>query len=105
MGWLRNRRSSSAESASPSSRALAGELQSPTAGAGPLPAANPSYRRYTLLGMLILGLGLGGFIVWAALAPLSGAVVASGEVVLQGYRTTIQQIGRASCRERVYTKV
>lgn len=57
-----------------------------------IPKANGNYRRYTLIGVVILLFGLGGSALWAALAPLAGAVIANGEVVLQGYRTTIQHL-------------
>lgn len=72
--------------------AVSGELQPAGDTPGAFPKASGDYRRYTLVGALVLGIGLGGFIVWAALAPLSGAVVANGEVVLEGYRTTIQHL-------------
>jgi epimerase transport system membrane fusion protein len=72
--------------------AVAGELENLDFSTTGTPKASGDYRRYVLLGTIILVLGLGGSILWAALAPLAGAVVSNGEIVLQGYRTTIQHL-------------
>ncbi len=45
-----------------------------------------------VLGMVTIVLGCGGFLAWAAQAPLSSAAVAPGEVVLTSYRKTIQHL-------------
>ncbi|MEA3639607.1 MAG: HlyD family type I secretion periplasmic adaptor subunit [Lamprobacter sp.] len=45
-----------------------------------------------LLGLLILLIGLGGFLIWAALAPISSAAVAPGVVTVEGARKTVQHL-------------
>lgn len=72
--------------------AVAGELENLDVSTTGPPKVSGDYHRYVLLGTIILVLGLGGSILWAALAPLAGAVVSNGEIVLQGYRTTIQHL-------------
>ncbi|MEX0431671.1 HlyD family type I secretion periplasmic adaptor subunit [Spiribacter insolitus] len=57
-----------------------------------VPVASGNYRRYTLIGTLVLVLGLGGFLVWAATAPLASAVISNGQVVIEGYRKTLQHL-------------
>ena len=56
-------------------------------------------------GLAILVVWLGCFGVWAGVAPLNSAVVASGTFVATGQNKLVQhfegEIGRASCRERV----
>ena len=42
------------------------------------------------LGLLTLALFFGGIGSWAALAPISGAVIATGELVVHGNRKTVQ---------------
>jgi len=52
-------------------------LQGPaTASAGFDPMADA--RRSARVGLLVLAVAVGGFGTWAALAPLSGAVIVSG---------------------------
>ena len=46
-------------------------------------------RRPTVIGLSILALWIGGFGLWAALAPLDGAVVASGSFVATGQNKPI----------------
>ena len=66
----------------------------------------PTIRRHLVGGTIIalmLTVGLGG---WAATTELSGAVIASGSVVVDSNVKKVQhltggKIGRASCRERV----
>jgi len=41
-------------------------------------------------GLIALVIGFGGFLLWATLAPLSEGVIASGSVVVDGKRKTIQ---------------
>ena len=43
-------------------------------------------------GVLALIIGLGGFIIWAAFVPLAKGVVATGTVVVDGNRRTIQHL-------------
>lgn len=49
-------------------------------------------RSYIRGGLLFLLATLGIFSAWAALAPLSSAIVAQGEVVVENYRRTIQHL-------------
>lgn len=42
------------------------------------------------LGLIIIGLGLGGFLLWASLAPLGEGATATGTVVVDSRRKTIQ---------------
>ncbi|AGY92627.1 hypothetical protein SPICUR_08495 [Spiribacter curvatus] len=56
------------------------------------PIASGNFRRYTLIGILVLVLGFGGFLLWAGTAPLAGAVISNGQVVIEGYRTTLQHL-------------
>lgn len=44
------------------------------------------------LGMATIVLAVGGFGIWAALAPLNAAAVARGEVKVENYRKTIQHM-------------
>jgi protease secretion system membrane fusion protein len=46
--------------------------------------------RAARLGFYLLILGLGGFLLWASLAPLDEGVVGSGTVVISGERKTVQ---------------
>ena len=57
-----------------------------------VPVASGNYRRYTMIGTLVLLIGLGGFLVWAATAPLASAVISNGQVVIEGYRKTLQHL-------------
>lgn len=47
-------------------------------------------KRYILFGWLVIGIGLVGFLLWAALAPLDRGVASSGEVTVSGNRKVIQ---------------
>ena len=51
-----------------------------------------SLRGPTLAALLVAGVGLGGFLVWASTAKLSGAVMASGNVAANGENQTIQHL-------------
>jgi len=44
------------------------------------------------LGVLVILLGFGGFLAWAALAPLDSGVTASGTVAVESKRKTIQHL-------------
>lgn len=50
------------------------------------------HSRPSRLGWWILGAGFGGFILWAALAPLDRGVPAVGQVVVEGNRKTVQSL-------------
>lgn len=67
----------------------ASEEATPTDG---VPKASGNYRRYSLIGAIVLFVGFGGFLIWAATAPLAGAVISNGQVVVEGYRQTIQHL-------------
>src|SRR5919204_1168706 len=49
-------------------------------------------RRATVLGVAVLFLGMLGFVVWASLAPLNGAVVAVGSFVATGQNKQVQHL-------------
>ncbi len=49
-------------------------------------------RRPLRVGALILLLGFGGFVAWAALAPIDSGVPANGTVTLDGRRKTVQHL-------------
>ncbi|MBD2824737.1 HlyD family type I secretion periplasmic adaptor subunit [Xenorhabdus szentirmaii] len=46
--------------------------------------------RYLRIGWLIIGIGILGFFIWAAFAPLDKGVASSGTVVVDGNRKTVQ---------------
>ncbi|MBD2798276.1 HlyD family type I secretion periplasmic adaptor subunit [Xenorhabdus sp. 18] len=46
--------------------------------------------RYLQIGWLIIGIGILGFFIWAAFAPLEKGVASSGIVVVDGNRKTVQ---------------
>lgn len=68
-------------SASPASPALEGEVVLPTDTAQP-----------ARLGMWVLGVGFGGFLLWAGLAPLDEGVPTSGTVTIDTKRKTVQHL-------------
>lgn len=47
-------------------------------------------RRFTRLGWLVVGIGLFGFFIWAAFAPLDKGVASPGSVIVSGNRKTVQ---------------
>ncbi len=49
-------------------------------------------RRPLRIGALVLLLGFGGFVAWAALAPIDSGVPANGTVTLDGRRKTVQHL-------------
>ncbi len=55
----------------------------------PLDVNEAKHRR---LGWLVLLLGLGGFLIWASLAPLDQGVPSSGMVVVSGSRKSVQPL-------------
>ncbi|CAI0821386.1 HlyD family type I secretion periplasmic adaptor subunit [Serratia entomophila] len=57
----------------------------------PLEAALPQdERKFTRMGWLVLAVGLCGFFIWAAFAPLDKGVVSAGSVIVSGNRKTVQ---------------
>jgi HlyD family type I secretion membrane fusion protein len=70
---------------SPRSQIRASEARS--AGYG-----NPGLRRTIASGLVMIAVCIGGFSLWAGLAPLRGAAVASGVVVVDSNRKTIQHL-------------
>jgi protease secretion system membrane fusion protein len=63
----------------------------PRAAADPLAAANDS-KRPIRIGLWTLVLGLGGFVLWAAFAPLDEGVPAPGQVAIDTKRKTVQHL-------------
>ncbi len=51
-----------------------------------------NHAKVSLLGWLIAILGFGGFMVWAAIAPLDEGVPVSGQVVVTGNRKVVQNL-------------
>jgi HlyD family secretion protein/epimerase transport system membrane fusion protein len=49
-------------------------------------------RQPALAGALVIGVGLGGFSLWAAVAPLAGAAIAPGVISPDGSRRTVQHL-------------
>ncbi|MCR0999112.1 HlyD family type I secretion periplasmic adaptor subunit [Serratia sp. JUb9] len=47
-------------------------------------------RRFTRMGWLVIGIGLFGFFIWAAFAPLDKGVASPGSVIVSGNRKTVQ---------------
>lgn len=56
-------------------------------------------KRARLLGLLILVIGLGGFLTWAALAPIDSAAVAPGVVTVEGAHKTVQHLDGGTVAE------
>jgi multidrug efflux pump subunit AcrA (membrane-fusion protein) len=48
--------------------------------------------RSVLCGWLIIGLCFGGFALWSTLVPVSSAAIASGTVVIDGSRKSVQHL-------------
>lgn len=70
-------------------------LSSATAG---VPAEDPT-RGPLRFGLGVIALGLGGFLLWAALAPLDEGVPSRGTVVLESQRKTVQHLSGGLVRE------
>lgn len=62
-------------------------------GSAASPPIDINFRRVARLGWLVLAAGLGGFLLWAGIAPLDQGVPASGQVVVSGNRKTVQNLG------------
>lgn len=58
----------------------------------PLPPPDGDYRRPVRLGLAILAFGLGGFLLWAALAPLDEGVPAAGIVAVESKRKRVDHL-------------
>ncbi|URQ60665.1 HlyD family secretion protein [Pantoea alhagi] len=67
------------------------------------PAASKTERYFQRLGMLTIFIGLFGFLIWAAAAPLDKGVTAPGTVTVNGNRKTVQSSGNGIV-ERVLVK-
>lgn len=61
-----------------------------------LPTSDKGYRR---LGYAILGIALGGFVLWSATASLAVAVVAPGNVSMESFKRTVQHLEGGIVRE------
>lgn len=70
-----------------------------TSSAQPLPAAVRDAAATAKLGLWIILLGLGGFLLWASLAPLAQGVAGSGTVVVAGERKTVQSLAGGSIEQ------
>ncbi|AYA42140.1 HlyD family type I secretion periplasmic adaptor subunit [Xenorhabdus nematophila] len=55
--------------------------------------------RYLQTGWLIIGIGILGFLIWAAFAPLDKGVASSGMVVVDGNRKTVQSPANGIIRQ------
>ena len=66
------------------------EADTGPAGVEPLPPSNP--RGWILIGMLTIVVAFGGFGTWAALASLDSAAIASGVVVVESDRKSVQHL-------------
>lgn len=62
----------------------------------PLPADTGKLIR---VGLLILGVGFGGFLLWAIFAPLDEGIPAPGQVIVEGKRKTVQHLTGGIVRE------
>jgi HlyD family secretion protein len=61
--------------------------------------AKGDFRRYALLGYVSIALVFGGFGVWASLAPLDRAAVATGQVAVSGDHKVVQHLEGGIIRE------
>lgn len=61
-----------------------------------LPTSDKGYRR---LGYAILGIALGGFVLWSATASLAVAIVAPGNVSMESFKRTVQHLEGGIVRE------
>lgn len=58
----------------------------------PTPDVTRDASQTARLGLWIIAIGLGGFLLWAALAPLAQGVAGSGTVAVAGERKTVQSL-------------
>lgn len=52
----------------------------------------PWIQKPVLFGLIVIGVFVGGFSLWAGLAPLESASLASGKIIVAGYHRTIQHL-------------
>ena len=52
----------------------------------------PSIKKIVIFGLLIIGIFVGGFSLWAAISPLESAAMAPGKIIVAGYRRMIQHL-------------
>lgn len=52
----------------------------------------PWIKKPVLFGLLVIGIFVGGFSLWAGLAPLESAAQAPGKIIVAGYHRTIQHL-------------
>jgi HlyD family secretion protein len=52
----------------------------------------PTLRRYVVAGLLAIGIGVGGFLLWGFLASLDRAAIADGTIVVDSNRKTVQHL-------------
>lgn len=53
---------------------------------------HPAYRRYAHIGLGIIVLFIGGFILWAGFTTLESAAVANGQIVAESKNKSIQHL-------------
>lgn len=58
----------------------------------PRPDQSDDVRRFTRLGLVWTGAIVGGFLLWSVVAPISGAVIAQGQITVESKRKTIQHL-------------
>ena len=74
-------------------------VYNPTAAQQPVALPDETARGARLFGLAVLAIFFGGFGGWAAVAPLSGAVVAPAVVKVEGNRKSIQHLDGGIVRE------
>ncbi len=57
----------------------------------PIPA-KPNTKNSILFGLIVIAIFVGGFTLWAIIAPLESAAMAPGQIIVSGYRRTIQHL-------------
>lgn len=57
-----------------------------------LVAPEPSLRRYVIAGLVAIGVGVGGFLLWGFVAALDRAAIADGTVVVDSNKKTVQHL-------------
>ena len=67
--------------------------------AGATPAVNTDARAYSRLGWIIVLLGVGGFLLWALLAPLDKGVPLSGTLAKESNRKAVQHQAGGTVQE------
>lgn len=64
----------------------------PNGSPAPQTRVKAAYDKYILTGFLLIFLLVAGFMAWAAFAPIQGAVIAPGTVVVEGKPKTLQHL-------------